>query len=220
MFKKAMGIMSALGLTVVMSSSAFATGQADFDTVTAKNHDSKELVVPLEALNKVAAEKGLKQLSLNEVATVESVNEALKDVVVQKDEQKTINLGHGQAIVISAPEVSSTNPSIGYNVTASGKIDYVFYGVQLFSLSESENYSYDGTTADIIFYANQPTVSAPGWVGWSTIIDNKYISNIDPKVKDAVADVRWTQTTMTRYGHMELRFTGAGNWFVHDSYIY
>ncbi|MBG9789600.1 hypothetical protein ABD74_17410 [Brevibacillus laterosporus] len=73
----------------------------------------------------------------------------------------------------------------------------------------------------MIDYQKKPSATATGQLGWVGEITDKGVERIDDKVMDAWADSNYTYIKVVgNYaGHIELRFTGTGNYYIHDQYI-
>ena len=92
-------------------------------------------------------------------------------------------------------------------------------GVNQYRITIDEPFSYTGSK--ISSYAKTPSASAEAWLGWTGEIKSKSIYSIDSTAKDAIADAnyKYIKVIGNYAGHIELRFTGTGNYYMHNTYI-
>ncbi|WP_156037933.1 hypothetical protein [Brevibacillus laterosporus] len=185
----------------------------------------------LGEVNKIAHELGEEELTLDQIPTVEKINEALSKMQVSQDNKsQTIDLGNGFAVTssVSLEPASSGINSISpagkdtQSVTAKGEWAVTLFNtIKIFAINISENYTYNSKTNKIIDYQAKPSATATGQLGWVGEITDKGVSNIDASAKDAWADSNYSYIKVVgNYaGHIELRFTGTGNYYIHDQYI-
>ncbi|MGE1022286.1 hypothetical protein [Bacillus cereus] len=215
----------ALTTTLITSVGTISTQAA----VTSKDpHQVKSMIqqerksISADIVNKVAKEKGFPTVQESQIPTIKEVNNALANIHVSKDNPKqTIDLGNGFQITAEVSE--SKNPTTlaaSQSKTATGQINYSSYGVNWYSLKISENFTYNGQK--ITYHSPNISANAYGFVGWDGNVTGKYISDIDPSAKDAIADASYKYLKLggTGFGHIELRFTGTGNYYIHDSYFF
>ncbi|MED1909520.1 hypothetical protein [Brevibacillus laterosporus] len=185
----------------------------------------------LAGVNKIAHELGEEEFTLDQIPTVEEINEALSKIKVSQDNpSQTIDLGNGFAVTTSVSLEPATN---GVNsispagkdtlaVTAQGEWAITLFKVfRMYAINISENYTYDKKTNKIIDYQKKPSAQATGQLGWVGEITDKGVERLDDTAMDAWADANYTYIkALGNYsGHIELRFTGTGTYYVHDQYI-
>ncbi|QDX91410.1 hypothetical protein EEL30_02870 [Brevibacillus laterosporus] len=229
--KLLMGMMSLTLASVALGGTVLAaedTKQVN-SSIDEPKKDS-EPFIPIGVINKALAEKGQKAISASEVPTKAQVNKALQGVIASKDDpEKVIDLGNGHKITISvsgtsAPaeqnNVYSVSPQSIQSVTAKGEIKYTA-GVDIFTMSITQKYSYDDKITKITQQDKKPSTSYGSGFGWKgSDSEAPYIYEIDDTAKDAVGNGQFKNIIYGKYGcHIELRFTATGNYYVHDSYF-
>ncbi|OUM86866.1 MAG: hypothetical protein BAA01_15700 [Bacillus thermozeamaize] len=202
---------------------------------------SDEPIITLEAYNQLLKKNGLPTVTHEvKIPTFREINEALAKMNVSQDNPyEQVYLGDGfyiEAIVsertpsndnLSVSGTSDVKPMAVYSTTAKGTIHLKgFFGlIRVASLTMSVNYSYDpNPPAKIVSYQNTPTV-AP-WAlppGTYKVLMAKNL-RIDPAgaVMDAITDVEYDSVpdyNVKFIGHMELRYTATGTYYIHDSWF-
>lgn len=184
--------------------------------------NSNEPIVPFELVKNVY-EKNNIELKESDIPTIKEFNEKInKELNVSKDNPiQTIDLGNGFTVEARVWEENSlfkTNSTI-QNTTAKGSFTVRSLGVDQFRITCSVNFSYDGKK--IVNYQNPPSASAEAWLGWTGEITNKTVQEIDSTAADAIADANYKYIKLVGNvaGHIELRFTATGNYYMHDTYI-
>ncbi len=191
--------------------------------------ESNEPIVPYEVIKDEYAKKHIK-LKESDIPTIKEFNEIVEtELNVSKDNPtQTIELGNGFTVEASVWEEtnfaksSSTIQPLAvpiYNKTAKGSFTVKSLGVNQFRITVSDNFDYNGTK--ITSYQDPPSASAEAWLGWSGSITNKDVRSIDATAKDAIADAnyKYIKIVGNYAGHIELRFTATGNYYMHDTYI-
>ncbi|MGG0656435.1 hypothetical protein [Rummeliibacillus pycnus] len=192
---------------------------------------SNEPIVPLESVKDRYAKEHIK-LKKSDIPTFKELNDKVeKELNVSKtNPTQTIDLGNGFTVEASVEEVpnSATNSvSSGiqplaepiYTKTAKGSYTIRTLGVDQFRITVSAAFSYNGSK--ITSFQDPPSASAEAWLGWSGSITNRDIYSSDATAKDAIADADYKYLNMaSNYaGHIEVRFTATGNYYMHDTWI-
>lgn len=186
---------------------------------------SEKPLIPLEALKN-------QDIKLSDIPTIQEFNEKVKEELnVSRDNpEQTIDLGNGFTVEASVSE--ETTPSLPksfslaavtaaaeQNKTAHASFTVKSLGVNQYRITIDEPFSYTGSK--ISSYAKTPSASAEAWLGWTGEIKSKSIYSIDSTAKDAIADAnyKYIKVIGNYAGHIELRFTGTGNYYMHNTYI-
>lgn len=193
-------------------------------------NDSKQ-IIPAAYVNELLTKDSRTKLTDAQIPTIDDVNNALKELTVSKNNPyQEIDLGNGFTVeatvsgetttLIDSQNDLSAKAATIYNATATGSFSVKVLGVTLYNISVSNNYSYN-SDYKIVSYQDPPSAGASGFVGWSASITNKEVISIDDTAKDAIADATYTYFKIggSYSGHIELRFTATGNWYIHDTYI-
>lgn len=194
--------------------------------------NSNEPIVPFDVIKDRYAKKHIK-LEETDIPTIKEVNEKVEKElnVSDKNPTQTIDLGNGFTVEASVGEEtnfansgsrSSIQPLAApvYNKTAKGSFTVRSLGVDQFRISISDAFSYNGSK--ITTYQNPPSASAEAWLGWTgSIKGTPSVYSIDSTAKDAIADAeyKYIKVVGNYAGHIELRFTATGNYYMHDTYI-
>lgn len=235
MKKAAIALCIALATTSVGIASAAPKAIDDQQQVQNDKQREARLMMSVKDANEILKQQGInKQVTAHDIPTKDEVNAKLKGLQVTKDHPKeVVNLGNGHQVILEvgvmqqaqSPKTTSKpgviTPQYSFSQTAYGKITYVFAGVNVADLIVTDNYTYDDGSAQILSYQDPPSVSAPThWPGWSGTVTGRYVYSIDSTVKDAIGDSSYSTTTGGNVaGHLEVRFTGAGNYYSHDYYF-
>ncbi|MBP2001840.1 hypothetical protein J2Z69_002896 [Paenibacillus shirakamiensis] len=193
---------------------------------------SQQRIASLDEVNKIFKQNGKALITESQIPTIEQVNVALAKLKVSKGHaQQSIDLGNGFSVEASVsgsvkqvavqPTAEASGAPITYSATAQGSFGVKALYVTIYTISISDNYTYTNATK-ITSYQNPPSASAEGNIGWiGKITGTPSVRNIDSTVKDAIADAEYTYIKLVgNYsGHIELRFTATGNWYIHDTYI-
>ncbi|MDT0123900.1 hypothetical protein Q9R46_14660 [Paenibacillus sp. RRE4] len=218
--KAAKLLTTAVLMSTIMAGSAIAAPQVD-TTASAP-------IVSVQELNNAPINKKMKRVyTTDQIPTVAEVNEALKTLnVSDANPHQIIDLGNG--FTIEAGGSNFVQPSdkieaqVVQNKTASGYFRVnAALGVKLYDISVSASYSYDDKTNDIKSVQNPISANASGGLGWVGEITQKKSYKIDSKAWDLIADANYSYIKVigNYSGHIEVRFTGTGNWYMHDTYI-
>lgn len=223
--KKSLLLVSSIVLLFGLSAgSAFANDS--------NGKQGNQLIVSVQEMNQIAASKGIeKSYTANDIPTIQEINEALQSLEVSdKNPHQTIDLGNGfsveAGVTVTDTPIQSKNlqsaaaAGIVHNKTASGYYAVKSLGVTMFDISVSASYTYDDTP-QILSVQNPISASASGNLGWSGSITNKTDYKIDKTAHDLIADAeyKYLKAVGNYSGHIEVRFTATGNWYMHDTYI-
>lgn len=215
-----------MSLLLVCSLSLASTSMAQESSTLKK--DSERRIFSAELFNQ-NIKKGQKKLSEEQIPTISEINKALKGLKATKDSPVVKkDLGDGFSVSLSvsstqskpSPQEVSTEKAVNQSTTAKGNLSVDYFGVQVVSFRISNSFTYDGKK--IVKFQDPPSATASGSVvyGWSGEVTEKSINDIDPSAKDAIADASFTHLFGgSLSGHLELRFTGTGNYYLHDSEI-
>ncbi|MCK6073601.1 hypothetical protein [Paenibacillus silvae] len=206
-------------MSTIMAGSALA--EPKFDTT------SSAPIVSVEDLNNAPINKKMKKVyTADQIPTVAEVNEALKTLNVSDvNPYQIVDLGNGFTIEAGGSNAVQPSDQIGTNVlqntTATGYYRVNALGVKLYDISVSASYSYDDKTNEIKSVQNPISANASGGIGWVGEITQKKAYKIDNKAWDLIADANYSYIKLigNYAGHIEVRFTGTGNWYMHDTYI-
>ena len=147
----------------------------------------------------------------------------MQQINVSKDNpQQSIKINDKVLIEAEVYSVTSDRVSLnstGQEETATGTIRMQVLGVNVFSLTVSVTFTYDGQK--ILTHQDPPSATASAIVGYSADVTHKDIVDLSPSAKDAIADAEYKYLKIggTNVGHIQLRFTGTGNYYVHNSYF-
>jgi hypothetical protein len=176
----------------------------------------------------------------SKVPTIGAVNTALAKMNVSKNHpSQTIDLGNGFTVKgevgaspigsgapinlskIMNPNGMTMQPLTIYAVHAKAYFEVDTFYVKEFGISISDDYSYDNSKHVITKYQNPPSASATANLGWYGSITDKSVQTYDKTAADAIADAdyKYINAFGNYDGHIELRFTGTGNYYMHDTHI-
>ncbi|MBD7970341.1 hypothetical protein [Paenibacillus gallinarum] len=216
-------------LTTAALFTGLIAGSAYADSGSTKEVTNNSPLISVESLNNNSELKKIgKSFTLDEIPTIENVNIALTELNVSSENPyQKIDLGNGFYVEagggITTPTNSNetANSRTIQNKTASGYFSVNVAGVKLYDINVSASYTYDDSTTKIKTVQNPISASASGFFGWTGEITNKLAYKIDDTAYDLVADAKYKYIKLIGdvSGHIEVRFTATGNWYMHDTYI-
>ncbi|WP_144497423.1 hypothetical protein [Bacillus toyonensis] len=207
-----------LGASSLFIGASYISAEVSFSPV-----QQSEKTLPLDKINQLAAAQGLPKLDNAQIPTFSQLNQALTNIHVSPIHPiQTTDLGNGFSITAQIHILkASKNVTLSNLATASGEISYKMGTASLYTLQIYEQFVYDFRT--ITFYSKKPTVEADGTLmEMPGTITEQFIKSVNPIEKDAIGEATYAyiggkpQVT----GHIELRFTGKGNYYIHDSYFH
>lgn len=214
--------------TIVALMSSIAAGSALAAVPQEKSREINTPIISVEELNNVPLNKKMKKVyTPDQIPTVADVNNALRKLNVSSENpHQIIMLGNGFTIEAGGSNAVQRSGKIEaqtiQNKTASGyfRVNAAF-GIKLYDISVSASYTYDDNTNDIKSVQDPISANASGGLGWVGSITQKKAYKIDSKAWDLIADANYSYVKVigNYSGHIEVRFTGTGNWYMHDTYI-
>lgn|GEM_PF-6415567 len=210
---------TAVLMSTIMAGSALAAPQVDTT--------SSAPIISVQELNNAPINKKMKKVyTADQIPTVAEVNEALKNLnVSDANPYQFIDLGNGFNIEAGGSNAVQPSDQVGatviQNTTATGYYRVNALGLKLYDITVSASYSYDDKTNEIKSVQNPISANASGGIGWTGEITQKKAYKIDNKAWDLIADANYSYIKVigNYAGHIEVRFTGTGNWYMHDTYI-
>ncbi|UPK44827.1 hypothetical protein [Paenibacillus pabuli] len=214
-------------LTTAALMSSIAVGSA-FAAAPQTDNPKNAPIISVEELNNVPINKKLKKVyTADQIPTVAEVNEALQNMNISSENpHQIIDLGNG--FTVEAGGFNTATPSdkieaqVIQNQTASGyfRVNAAF-NILLYDISVSASYTYDDKTNEIKSVQNPISANAEGGIGWVGEITQKTAYKIDNKAWDLIADAKYSYVKLigNYTGHIEVRFTGTGNWYMKNTWI-
>lgn len=217
--------------SVILASSLLLPSSVIFaqDINSSSEIEQNEKIVSLEFINKFNEENNLPKLSEQDIPTVKELKEATKGLsATQENPVVSKDLGNGFGVTLwvdntqpSAQTKSEDNQTVALadqNTTAKGGIEYTYLGVSWWRLTATANFNYNGQK---ITRVNSFDVLASGAPGYSVDKDPAKLADLDPSAKDVIGNAKfeYAKFVATAVAHLELRFTGTGNYYVHDSFF-